>query len=186
MSATRLRPTRGTLSLALSVLALLVAMSGTAYAALADGSVRTRHLAANAVTSGKIANGAVTGVDVRDDAVTGAKVLDRSLGLSDLGGAETNQQTTTGGPIPITAGQCVNLSLRTYNPAPPGYLGSMVVGTITTSAGAPVVNNLGAVLPTLLTGTTQGGVVIHLTVCAGTSAQTIPTGSIITWSLIRP
>ena len=156
MSATRPRPVRGSLSLALSALALIVATSGTAYAALADGSVRTRHLANRAVTNAKIgtdavtsiklAPGAVIGSDLRDDAVTGPKVKDRSLGLSDLGGALTNQTTTTGSAIAIAAGDCYNLSLHTYNPAPNGYLGSMVVGTITTSAGAPVVNNLGAVL----------------------------------------
>ncbi len=196
MSATRPRPARGTLSLVLSVLALLIAMSGTAYAALADGSVRTRHLANRAVTNAKIgtdavtsiklARGAVTGSDLRDGAVTGRKVRDRSLGLRDLGGAETNQTTITGSALMIAAGACQNLSLSTDNPTPVGYLGSMVVGTVTTSAGEAVVDNQGAVLPTLLTETSQGGVVTHLTVCAGASNQTIPAGSIITWSLIRP
>ena len=62
----------------------------------------------------------------------------------------------------------------------------MVVGTITDSAGGAVVNNLGAVLPTQVTATTQGGVVVHLVVCAGRSSQTIPAGSIVTWSLIAP
>jgi len=176
MSPSRPRPVRGGLSLAVSILALVVALSGTAYAALANGSVKTRHLANGAVTTPKIAG----------DAVTSGKVQDRTLRLADLGGAVTDQITTTGGPISIAAGDCHNLSLRTHNPAPAGYLGSMVVGTVTNSAGGAVVNNLGAVLPTLLTETSQGGVVIHLTVCAGSSAQTIPTGSIITWSLIRP
>lgn len=176
MSPARRRPARGGLSLALSILALVVALSGTAYAALGNGSVKTRHLANGAVTTPKIAS----------EAVTSGKVQDRSLRLADLGGAETDQVTTTGSPISIAAGDCHNLSLRTYNPAPAGYLGSMVVGTVTSSSGGAVVNNLGAVLPTLLTATTQNGVVIHLTVCAGSSAQTIPAGSIITWSLIRP
>jgi hypothetical protein len=174
------------LSLAISILALVVALSGTAYAALANGSVRTRHLAANAVTSPKIAPEAVTETDLRDDAVRGSKVLDGSLSLHDLGGAVTAQTTTTGSSIPIAAGDCHMLSLRTHNPAPAGYLGSMVVGTITNASGGAVVNNLGAVVPTLLTETSQGGVVIHLGVCAGSSAQTIPAGSVITWSLIRP
>ncbi len=191
-----LRPARGTLSLAFSVLALLVALSGTAYAALADGSVRTRHLgtgavtspklAANSVISTKIGPGAVIGLDLRDNAVTGPKVLDGSLGLSDLGGPESGQLTTLVNPVSIAVGDCQNLSLRTYNPAPNGYLGSMVLGTITNSSGGAVVNNQGAVLPTLLTATSQGGVVIHLTVCAGASTQTIPGGSTVTWSLIRP
>ena len=62
----------------------------------------------------------------------------------------------------------------------------MVVGTIANAAGGAVVNNAGAVVPTLLTETSQGGVVIHLVVCAGSSSQSIPAGSVITWSLIRP
>ena len=38
----------------------------------------------------------------------------------------------------------------------------------------------------LVTETSQGGAIPHLTVCAGASAQTIPSGSIVTWSLIAP
>lgn len=170
------RPFRGSLSLVISILALVVALSGTAYAALADGSVRTRHLA----------NGAVTNPKIASNAVTSPKVRDGSLGLHDLGGKETAQTTTTGIAISIAANTCHTLSLRTYNPAPAGYLGSMVVGTITNATGGAVVNNLGAVVPTLLTATSQGGVVIKLVVCAGSSSQTIPAGSVITWSLIRP
>lgn len=190
------RPIRGSLSLVISILALVVALSGTAYAALADGSVDTRHLAngavtkpkiaSNAVTSGKIAPEAVSATDLRDDVVRSSKVLDGSLGLHDLGGKETDQTTTTQNLISIAANTCHTLSLRTYNPAPAGYLGSMVVGTIANAAGGAVVNNAGAVVPTLLTETSQGGVVIHLVVCAGSSSQSIPAGSVITWSLIRP
>ncbi len=127
------RPIRGSLSLVISILALVVALSGTAYAALADGSVDTRHLAngavtkpkiaSNAVTSGKIAPEAVSATDLRDDVVRSSKVLDGSLGLHDLGGKETDQTTTTQNLISIAANTCHTLSLRTYNPAPAGYLG---------------------------------------------------------------
>lgn len=246
---------RGNLSLVVSVLALLVATSGTAYA-LANGSVKTKHLAANAVTTPKIkdgavsstkikaaavtapkigtgavtspklgvgavtetrlgagavtgpkladgavgepslgegavtgpklGDGAVTGPKLAPNAVTGASVEDGSLGLSDLGGAVTDQVTLVPAAISIPVGQCRDLFLALYNPAPAAILGSMVVGTITSSTGGAVVSNAGSVLPTLVTSTTQGGAIPHLVVCAGGSAQTIPADSVVTWSLIAP
>lgn len=255
---------RGNLSLVMSCLALVVALSGTAYAAgLAPGSVDTKELAKGAVTAKKIkakavtspkirpgavgaaavadgsigsaeladgsigstdlADGSVGAADLADNSVTAAEIAagavgaseiedgsvgaaeladasvgtgeiaDRSIRLHDLGGEQSagvgnvvNQTATLGSAVSIVAGDCVNLSLRLFNPTPPGILGSMVVGTITSSSGGPVVNNLGAVLPTLATATTQGGTLLHLTVCAGTSAQTLPMNSIVTWSLIAP
>lgn len=181
---------RGNLSLVLSCLALVVALSGTAFAAgLARGSVDTKALANGAVTAKKLHAAAVTARKLRRGAVRSKALADRSIRLHDLGGAGadlTNQTTTVLSAISLSAGECRNLSLRTYNPAPNRVLGSMVVGTITTSTDGAVVNNLGAVLPTLATATTQGGVVLHLTVCAGASAQTIPAGSIVTWSLVAP
>jgi hypothetical protein len=210
------RTTRGDLSLAIAFLALLVALSGPAHAALGKGAVKAKHLADGAVktakisdaavTSPKLGNGSVTTQKLGDGAVVSAKladgsvvaskladgsvdtdaIVDRTIRLRDLGGGLVDQTTTTGSAIAIAAGDCHNLSLRTENPAPAGWLGSMVVGTITTAGGGAVVNNLGAVLPTLLTATSQGGVVVHLTVCAGSSAQTIPVGSVVTWSLVAP
>lgn len=169
------RPT-GALSLALSALALLVALSGTAYAAvLAEGSVHTKQLARGAVTTPKLHKNAVTGVKVRNG----------SLRLSDLGGPETDQVTTTGSPITIAANDCRPIGVDLFNPAPAKILGAMVVGTITNPGGGAVVDNSGAVLPTLVTKTSQGGAIIHLVVCAGPSSQTIPTGSKVTWSLLR-
>ena len=175
-TAPTLRRPTGALSLALSALALLVALSGTAYAAvLAKGSVHTRHLAAGAVTNPKL----------HDNAVTGDKVRNGSLALSDLGGRETNHVTTTFSPITIAANDCRPIGVDLFNPAPAKILGSMVVGRITDSSGDAVVDNSGAVLPTLVTETSQGGAIVHLVVCAGPSSQTIPTGSRITWSLLR-
>lgn len=190
------RPTRGSLSLVISVLALVIALSGTAYAALADGSVRTRHLAANAVTtpklapdavrSGRIAPGAVTASDLRGNAVTGSKVLNGSLGLRDFGGLATGVTVTITNAVAIAANDCRPIALALFNPEPEGILGSMVVGTITDAGGGAVVNNTGAILPTLVTETSQNGAMIHLVVCAGPSAQTIPAGSVARYSLIRP
>jgi hypothetical protein len=159
------------------MLALVIAMSGTAYAAgLAKGSVGTAQLK----------NGAVTTAKLHANAVTGAKVRNGSLALRDLGGKVTDQVTTTSSPLTINADQCDPLFLKLYNPAPAEILGSMVVGTITDAAGDAVFNNTGTILPTLLTETSQGGVVASLELCAGGSDQTVPAGSIVRWSLLRP
>ena len=235
---------RGNLNLAISSLALVVALSGTAYAAgLAPGSVDTKALAKGAVTTSKInaqavtapkikpgavgsaaladgkvgaaeladgsvgaaeladgsvgaaevADGTVGAAELADNSVGTGEIADRSIRLRDLGGnlggflgTVVNQTSTVQQAISLLARECIGLGLNTLNPAPPGILGSMVVGTITTSTGAPVFNNLGFVVPTLATATSQGGVVLHLGVCAGSSPQTIPAGSIVTWSLVAP
>ena len=226
----------GYLSLLISCLALAVALSGTAYAALAKGEVKSKNLARAAVTSGKLKTGAVSTPKLREAAVTGSKladaavtapklapnavsgaavvdgslsaadladnavgaaeladdsvdsgaVQDRSIRLHDLGGGLVDQTTTLGTSISIAAGDCARVPLRLSNPAPAGFLGSMVVGTITTAAGGGVVNNAGFVVPTLVTATSQGGAFAFLGVCAGSSLQTIPVGSIVTWSVIAP
>lgn len=199
---------RGNLSVILSTLALLVALSGTAYA-VGKGSIKAKHLAPNSVTTAKIKNGAVTGpklrnksvsgptvldgsltgADVADGSVAGTDVTDDSLTLADLGGStiEDGPQTTVlGSDVTISAGQCQSLSLRLYNPAPNGVLGSMVVGTVTTAAGNAVVSNSGSVLPTLVTETSQGGAIPKLVVCAGSSPQFVPSGSIVAWRLVAP
>ena len=206
---------RGNLSLFLSALALVVATSGTAYA-VANGSIKTKHLANGAVTSVKIRDGnvqgsdladssitapkigpnAVTGpmvldgslgsADLADSSITGGDVLDGSLRLHDLGGGLTNQTATVGTAVSISTGSCIEFRLTLFNPTPNGLDGSMAVGTITTSSGGPVLSNSGFVVPTLVTQTTQGGSRVNLGVCAGSSSQTIPAGSILTWSLISP
>ena len=68
-------------------LALVVALStGSAYAAgqIANGSVTTKKIATNAVTSTKIRNGSVKGIDIRGSAVSGFTILDGSVTSSDL------------------------------------------------------------------------------------------------------
>ena len=57
---------------ALAVMALVVALAGTSYAAVAlpAGSVGTPQLRASAVTSAKLDSGAVTGVKVRRGSLT--------------------------------------------------------------------------------------------------------------------
>lgn len=96
---TRLRTPKPspTAALVVAFLALVVALSGPAQAAmerLAAGTVGTAQLKDGAVTTPKIRNGAVTTTKLRDGAVTGrklagnsvtgAKLANRSVGLSDL------------------------------------------------------------------------------------------------------
>ena len=109
-----------------------------------------------------------------------------SLALSDLGGRATHELYTLNFQVDIAAHQCERISVNLYNPAPRRILGSMVVGTITDADGNAVVDNNGTILPTLITGTSQGGAIAALEVCAGGSAQSVPAGSKIRWSLLRP
>lgn len=164
-------------SLVVSLLALLVALSTGAYAAsvLSAGEVRTRHLADGAVTTKKLDQGAVTS----------PKVKDFSLRLNDLGGKDHLQTRTTSQQLDIPADECRKTSLRLYNPAPNGVIGSLVVGYVTDAEGDAVLANAGAVVPTVVSETSQGGAIANLVVCAS-SAQTIPVGSIFHFQLIGP
>jgi hypothetical protein len=65
-----------------AVLALIVAMAGTSYAAieLPANSVGTKQLKASAVTRGKIKDAAIIGSKVRNDSLAGVDILEASLG----------------------------------------------------------------------------------------------------------
>ncbi len=80
MKGFRLR--RPSPALAVSVVALFVALGGTAYAGFTvpKNSVGTKQLKNNAVTTRKLANRAVTGAKIANNTITGAK-----LNLSRLG-----------------------------------------------------------------------------------------------------
>lgn len=73
-------------------LALVVALSGTAYAAVKVGAkdikrdaVRSKHIKDGAVRSAEVRDGSLTGSDVRDGSLTGADLLDGSVTAADLG-----------------------------------------------------------------------------------------------------
>jgi hypothetical protein len=67
-------------AMVVAVIALIAALSGTAYAALGKNSVGTRQLKAKAVTSGKLANNAVTSAKVAKNSLTGADINVDALG----------------------------------------------------------------------------------------------------------
>jgi hypothetical protein len=87
----RRRPSPATV---ISIVALFVAIGGTAYALpgtntvnsgdIINGQVKNQDLHGDAVASGKIENGQVRQVDLRDTAVDSAKVEDESLTGSDV------------------------------------------------------------------------------------------------------
>jgi hypothetical protein len=112
-----------------ATLALVVALSGTAYAvtALPRNSVDTRSIqhgavtnpkiAANAIQSTRIKNGTLTGADVADgsvrkadlapNSVTGKKVAANSIGVGDLVGADVSGAIS----FSLGANSCGTLSL---------------------------------------------------------------------------
>jgi hypothetical protein len=69
-------------ALVISLLALFIALGGSAYAAnqLAKNSVGAKQLKKNAVTAAKIKKNAVTTPKIKNEAITGAKIKESSLG----------------------------------------------------------------------------------------------------------
>lgn len=159
------------------MLALAIASTSGAYAAglLSNGEVKTRHLADGAVTSQKLDN----------NAVRAKKVKNFSLRLNDLAAFEGLDTATVSSPIVVAADQCKRVGLRLYNPTPTGLVGSLVLGYLTDADGNAVMNNLGTVVPTTVSETSQNGAYINLVVCAA-SQQTIPAGSVFHYQVIPP
>src|SRR5882724_1901885 len=67
-------------AMVIAVIALICALSGTAYAALGKNSVGSRQLKAKSVTTGKIANNAVNAVKIANGSLTGAEINLAALG----------------------------------------------------------------------------------------------------------
>ncbi len=100
ISIKRFQPTP---AFVIAMIALLVAMSGTAVAAglaansvkskqIANGQVKNKDLGANAVTAGKVKDDSLSGLDLLDGSVLGADVQDGSLAGTDV---EDNSLTGT-------------------------------------------------------------------------------------------
>ena len=73
----KLRANRPSPALVISVIALFVALGGSAYAAKKIGSKEIKN---NAITAGKIKKNAITTAKIQNNAVTGAKLNEGSLG----------------------------------------------------------------------------------------------------------
>lgn len=67
-------------AMVVAIVALVLALTGTAFAALGKNSVGTRQLKGKSVTTGKIANNAVNAAKVADHSLTGADINIGALG----------------------------------------------------------------------------------------------------------
>jgi hypothetical protein len=74
----KIRAKRPSPSLVISILALFVALGGSAYAA---SKVGTKEIKNKAITSAKIKKNAITTAKIKNEAVTGAKIKEASLGV---------------------------------------------------------------------------------------------------------
>lgn len=163
-------------SLVISLLALFVALGGTAYA-LSRGEVKTRHIANQAVTTAKLDRGAVKGKQVAASA----------LRLSDFGGRARATTRTVGSTINVPPGGCEGEVVDSFLPVPRGVIGSLVVGSLEDADGDAVLPNRGVVVPTMISETSQGGALANLMVCdIGNAGQTVPAGSVFRYELIGP
>lgn len=163
-------------SLVISLLALFIALGGSAYA-LSRGEVKTRNIAKGAVTKAKLHSGAVTA----------KKVGDFSLRLHNLGGKINHGTATIGSPDTVPANGCVRELMNLFNPAPRNLVGSLVTGYVSDHRGHAVLDNTGIVVPTNVSKTTQGGAEANLLVCnADGGTETIPAGSVFHYQVIGP
>jgi len=95
------RLSRPSPALVISLIALIVAMGGTSYAAfrLPAGSVSTRQLANGAVSTAKIKNGAVNGSKVAPNSITGANINLGTLGKVPTAGTADTATSAAAAPI---------------------------------------------------------------------------------------
>lgn len=84
-------------SFVVAVLALVVATSGTGYAA---GLITSRQIADNTIRSQDIRNGTVTGRDLRDRSVTGADLRDGTVTGADVRDGSLSGADLAAGSVP--------------------------------------------------------------------------------------
>ena len=103
-------------ALVISIVALFVALGGSAYAVnmvgtkqIRKNAVTTAKIKRNAVTTAKIRNGAVTGAKIRNGAVTGTKIREGTLSAVPIAGSATNavnfSRYSTSGLVRAAEGQ---------------------------------------------------------------------------------
>ena len=111
----RFHVSRPSPAMVVALLALIVALGGSAYAAKKIGS---KQLKKNAVTTKKIKNGAVTGSKIANNAVTTGKIADNAVTAGKIAGATLDSLTigrsTSTSCDPATTGfvDCGTVSLN--------------------------------------------------------------------------
>src|SRR5271154_2863674 len=86
-------------AMVVAVIALVLALTGTAFAALGKNSVGSRQLKSKSVTTGKLANNAVNGAKVANGSLTGADINVGALGVAPnaASAASAGNSNTVGG-----------------------------------------------------------------------------------------
>ncbi len=162
-------------AMVVACLALIVALSGAAYAAA--------NLPPNSVGTAQLKNGAVTST----------KVIRNGLTLADLGASNSKNRLTVSVPvstaIPLAADACVydDLGLTARPNHKEKVFGSLLVGNLTDGSGGAAVDGAVTIAPTMLIPKLGGGATVGLIVCNDSStAETIPAGSMFHLHLILP
>jgi hypothetical protein len=88
-------------SMVVALIALVVAMSGSAYAAV---TINGKNIKKGTITAKQVKDKSLTGTDIKDKTVTGADVKDLSLGTADLAdssvtGSKLAEGSVSGGKI---------------------------------------------------------------------------------------
>jgi hypothetical protein len=109
-------------AIVIAVIALIVTLTGTAYAALAPHSVGSRQLKPRAVTAAKLADGAVTTNKVAKTTLTGRnfKVSEFSTLPSAQSAKSASNSITVNGHQASCPGNTILIRGSCYDPAPSG------------------------------------------------------------------
>ena len=156
-------------AMGVALIALVVAMGGSSYAALRIG---TKQIKNNAVTSEKIRNGAVRNIDLARNsvvtakivasAVTGLQIKDASVGNADLGNDSVTSSKIRGGAVgnsdlgndAVTSASCARAPSATATSPTAPSSGSKVADSSLTAADikdGEVVEGNGRILATAVT-----------------------------------
>ncbi|MBV9311511.1 MAG: hypothetical protein JOZ73_11800 [Solirubrobacterales bacterium] len=111
-------------SMVVALIALVVALGGTSYAAfkLPRNSVGTKQIKNRAVTNKKLANGAVTAAKVKNGTLTGNKINSSSLGTVPQASNAANASALGGSPADSYARSAGNEQFHLVGaPGEPGF-----------------------------------------------------------------
>lgn len=118
--AKRRRLGRPSPAMVVAIIALVLALCGSAFAAIAKNAVGTRQLKGKSVTTGKIADNAVNSAKVADHSLTGADINVGALGTvpSATSAATASNANTVGGHSASCPGGTVLLRGTCFDSSP--------------------------------------------------------------------